>query len=342
MDLYFITNRNEVRGKKGSCFGDQTQDGRGYLLNYGYLEDKTNPDEIPKECITDTPEEVRNLMARVQKSMREGKQDTVLYIHGFRNNFADAVSGARQFSTILASHGFQHNMCLISWPSDRTPLLTMLNYQSDRDDAKYSGLAVGRAFQYIIDFLIKITEDAEELEACERNIHLVCHSMGNYVLRHALQKIIQDKGLKNLNLLFKEVIMVAADEDSDVFEHERKLKYLELLCRRITVYHNEGDWALWTSDKTKFNPERLGDTGPRNTQVLSNKINTIDCTDVIHRKNTPKGTPLKDRISEHCYHLNVPKIQKDITATLQGYRSGSISGRTAQLHKGKGVFLLEK
>jgi esterase/lipase superfamily enzyme len=92
---------------------------------------------------------------------------------------------------------------MFSWPSNGEVFLSY-NYFSDREDAEVSGIAMARALQRFAEFLVDLRASdfktltaarrrgevatAEDLRQCERKIHLVAHSMGNWALRHALVK----------------------------------------------------------------------------------------------------------------------------------------------------------
>ena len=46
----------------------------------------------------------------------------------------------------------------------------------------------------------------------------------------------------------------------------------------MTVYHNRGDKAMYVSDYTKGNPERLGTNGAAHPATLHNKVHQVDCS----------------------------------------------------------------
>ncbi len=56
---------------------------------------------------------------------------------------------------------------------------------------------------------------------------------------------------------------MAAEENDDAFEHGCKVEPLTRLAKRINVYFNDQDHAMAVSDKTRGNPDRPGDDGPR-------------------------------------------------------------------------------
>ena len=71
-------------------------------------------------------------------------------------------------------------------------------------------------------------------------------------------------------------------------------KLLPRLAKRVNVYFNNRDMAMAVSDKTKGNPDRLGDDGPRIPRGVPGKVSLIDCTDVV------------DGLVEHSYFLDTP------------------------------------
>jgi esterase/lipase superfamily enzyme len=139
-------------------------------------------------------------------------------------------------------------------------------------------------------------------------MHLIAHSMGNYVLRNGLQAL-RAKDPTKVVRLFQEIILAAPDEDDDAFDTDEKLRLLPALGRRVTVYYNQKDRALLISDKTKGNPDRLGSDGPRMLDLLPKKVFVIDCSRVAK-----EGDPM----IQHSYFINCEPVTADLKATLDG------------------------
>ena len=222
----------------------------------------------------------------------------------------------------------QHNfesidvkVALFSWPSDGSNF-PFLAYKSDRDDAKASGLAFGRGILFLAKYLHDLTAD----QNCGQNLHLVAHSMGNYVLRHALQKMIKELSGR-LPRVFEHIFLMAADEDEDAFEHAHKLKLLPNLAKEVHVYFNRGDRPLHVSDFTKGNPPRLGTDGVRLPGAMPGKVNQIDCSKVVEGG------------LEHSYYLKEPAVVADMKAVLRGEEPDAIENRHFRADKGR--FLIE-
>src|SRR3546814_12094352 len=95
--------------------------------------------------------------------------------------------------------------------------------------------------------------------------------MGAYTLRNAVQAMISERGDRAMPRVFKNIFLMAPDEDNDAFEHADKLARLPELAESVSVYFARNDLALSISDKTKGHPDRLGSTGPRNITNLDRK-----------------------------------------------------------------------
>jgi len=140
---------------------------------------------------------------------------------------------------------------------------------------------------------------------CEQNIHLLCHSMGNYVLQNALPRIDQFTPGTALPRIFEHVFLCAADVDDNVLEAGQPLGNLHELARSVSVYYNRGDLAMYVSDYTKGNPERLGTSGAARPAALHNKVTQIDCTPIV------KG------LVEHSYYMD-GRVNQDIRISVAG------------------------
>lgn len=176
-----------------------------------------------------------------------------------------------------------------------------LAYSSDRRDAAASGAALARGFLKLRDFIASLSTD----EACEQRLHLIAHSMGNYVLRHALQEVRRQSAHK-LPRVFDQIFLMAADEDDDAFEHDHKLRLLPRMARHVNVYFNRGDTAMSVSDYTKGNPDRLGDDGPRGPFQVPGKVTQVDCSNVV------------GGLVEHSYYIDTPAVVADMAQVLEG------------------------
>jgi len=248
------------------------------------------------------------MFAELREAMRE-RSDVLIYIHGFNVAWHEAVGTAAALQLMLNREGAGDPdqsvlVVLFTWPSDGLAL-PLVSYKSDRSEAKASGYAVGRGFLKLRDFLASLQDRDGNEAPCGRALHLLCHSMGNYVLQNALARMQTFTPYGVLPRLFEHIFLCAPDVNDDVFEPGRPMDRLHQLCRQATVYHNRGDVAMYVSDFTKGNPERLGTAGAARPAQIHHKIQQVDCT------------PLVTGLVEHSYYLWGP-VNTDIRQSIDG------------------------
>lgn len=336
--LFFATNRNLIE-RNGNVvdFGDLFNPINPQELRFGYVEtDDCIPNGPVKQAKTiinkvknsrlsitiysepkrfakdDGARKIgsKTLFNNIAKEMSRGVP-TLVFIHGYANKFREAVAAGIALQELLRKDGLAINVVLFTWPSDGSNLQKA--YFSDRQDASTSGMAFARGFMKLRDFLA----DISRANACNQPIHLLCHSMGNYVLEKTLREIHACMSVR-FPRVFDEIILAAADVDYDAFEYDHKLARLPELGKRVNVYFNRGDKALVISDLTKGNPDRLGHKGPRKPMDVSAGVVLLDCSEAV-----------KDHLtsSEHAYFFD-DRIRADIVNVLKGNRDENIPGRT--------------
>lgn len=324
--IYFVTNRQPNDKENPTDFGkDFSEDGVANL-RYGVAEvsgkkldnykllvaaEQLNTDKGKGVLTEDSVFGSKTIMQQVRQEMADKHCDTLVYIHGYNVSFKEALTAAARLAKNLSKHdgGNGVNVVLFSWPSDGS-MMPYLAYASDRQDAAPSGPAFARAFMKLAEFL----HGASPEEECDHSLHLLAHSMGNYVLRHAVQEI-RSHYPGRPPRIFDQIFMMAADEDDDTFEHDWKLAVLPRLAKRVNVYFNRGDIPLQISDKTKGHPDRLGTDGPRLPQQVPAKVTQIDCTPVV------------SGAVEHSYYNDTKEVVADMLQVLAGVPSDEIGGR---------------
>ena len=242
----------------------------------------------------------------------EASSDVLIYIHGFNVSWFDAVGSALALQIMLQNTQTRDTLqnvlvVLFTWPSDGMAL-PWVSYKSDRSEATGSGAAVGRAFLKTRDFLAGLRDRAKEggKELCGQDIHLLCHSMGNYLLQSALTRTFDFTPGSTMPRLFEHVFLCAPDVDDTALEPSQPLAQVDQIARNVTIYHNRGDKAMVISDYTKGNPERLGGTGAAHPGLLHNKVHQIDCTPIV------RG------FVEHSYYLT-GNVNADIRTSIDGW-----------------------
>ena len=281
----------------------------------------------------------RTIFDALREDMAKEGRPTLVVVHGFSNSFENAIERA---GWILAFYGIEANVFAFSWPSRGSagPIpLPYVDYVHDRGTAAASGPAMARTMRILHDYVDSLPES----NRCRQPIHLLCHSMGNFALRHAVQALLRlpDTALQTatptgparpmtfvdradpdpvtIRRTFDQIVLAAADEDDDAFDDEHKFKYLPRLGRSVTVYYTERDWVLNTlSAKTKFNGPRLGTDGPDNMGPISDKVSAVDVSDVID---------FEEDVESHQYYRIFPAVRDDIVAILAGTRPDQIANR---------------
>jgi esterase/lipase superfamily enzyme len=330
MRIYFATNRDPNNADNPTDFGTRFSPNGLTDLRFGWA-DVSGP-KLDQYALTVAPESLKvsrekaatgnlsdqvlgseSVFDAVRMEMMNLKQDCVIFVHGFNTSFKDAIQRAAQLKEFYSE--LPMTFFLFTWPSDGS-LLPFKSYASDRDDARASGVALGRGMQKFAAYL----GQTRPKDYCNQNVHLFAHSMGNYALRWALQGIKSTAG-SNLRRLLEQVLLFAADEDDDAFEFDYKLQPLSDMARRVTVYHNADDTALITSDVTKGNPDRLGAGGPRNSRALPDKVSVVNCEPVINRREDSLG---------HNYDRLNNTVRQDVLAVLKGSEPQNIKTRKYQ------------
>lgn len=325
--VYFATNRNEQPENKKLVFGPHFNPDGVAALRFGHVEfgdgvaalerAKVEVYEDAKGKAPDTTKGGARLLEAVRQAMYDGR-DTLVFIHGFNVTFNEAIEAgaclAREV-TVKCEDGTRApvNVVVFSWPSDGAAV-PFMSYYSDREDARASGPALARVYFKLRDFLVQLQKDegsrgeGDPSRLCGRGIHLLAHSMGSYVLRQGLQALLA-KQADGVVRMFDQILLASPDEDDDTFEHETKLKLLPRLAKRVTVYFNPKDKALWISDKTKTNPDRLGADGPRLIDLLPKKVALVDCRRIAD---------VADPRIQHSYYVKNAAMTDDIGKVLAG------------------------
>jgi esterase/lipase superfamily enzyme len=246
------------------------------------------------------------------KKQMELKRDLVVFIHGFNVDWFEAVASAMALELMLNRHSQDNDdlkntsVFLFSWPSNGA-MLKNKAYLSDRNDARDSSVALARGFLKLRDFLMTLRPKHNDptINECGQQLHLLCHSMGNYVLQHALISLDKLNNQKHFPQLFQHIFMCAPDVDDNVFEDERPMVNLHRLARHVTVYYNNGDLAMYISDYTKGNTDRLGHNGTARPLQLHNKVSQVNCSDIV------------GGVTEHSYYLWAT-VNEDIRQSIDG------------------------
>ena len=335
VEIFFGTNRNVTErdpNQQPVDFGAELNDSKP-LLYFGKAIVSDNYKEV--ETVHTSPDTFSELLCcnqdvfnEIQDRMDRGI-DTILFFHGFFNTFHDSLKGAAKLKRLYEQESErEYTLMVLSWPSEGS-------YEKSQKKAKKSDEVLGVGVYQLSQFLRTLCQlkrnrktgsDIDENKNSEGEnrgsdcgrVHILAHSMGNYILRHTLQgllKVTHDEVFQ----LFDEVILIAADEDEDVFEHADKLKFLPGFTRHVTVYFNPEDEVLKMSESVMGNMPRLGLKGPRKPLDLPANVIPIDCKEVV------------SGILEHGYYKIKSAVSHDISCVLSGYDLKNLPGRDYSL-----------
>lgn len=243
--------------------------------------------------------------------LADGGRNILVFVHGFANSFADALTRAAFNREWLAQSGVSEAdtaVVTFSWPS-RGQLLTVpfptLPYRSDQSMAGGSGLALMR-------FLANLLPILERARANGRRTFLLTHSMGNLALQAAVQAWF-DNGNGDAEM-FDHVFLAAADIVDDAFDASvtNSLAPLCRLGKRITFLHNRNDQVLDKLSETLNFCHRLGQDGPRNGS------DTILFPPAIYRSVDCSGFTDYDTgfAGSHQYYRRSASVRTEIAALM--------------------------
>ncbi len=315
--VYFATNRDPLGPEdKPTGFGPGFSKNGLQDLRFGQamVEDGKI---VSLECLPDTPNDGSGAMFdEIKKKMAEQGRNTLIMIHGYNTTFEQAIVGAAH--TKEAYKDANLNVVMFSWPSDgKWGPLKPTEYFSDRHDAQTSGQAFCRGLMKLAGFL-------RQGAPCGQKIFLLAHSMGNYVMRHTLQALIQQSPSGKPSRSFDVIFSMAADEDHDAFAPEAKngvaepkWERLPDLAGQVLVYMNTKDKALLGSEYSKGNEDRMGSCGPANPMNLPSKVVVVDVS---------RLEGLFDL--GHGYYDEIGVVVKDVMDVMAGKESHDIEGRT--------------
>ncbi len=264
---------------------------------------KVRPGDFQKELIravADFPL-VRDLDPHDQQ------RHVTLYVHGYNNDWADAVSRYEQLCRDLFESRDLGVCVLFTWPSDGQ----VSGYLPDRRDARRSGDQLAEVLNLLYDYLVGRQREMDPLKRCRAKTSIIAHSMGNYVLQEALRHAWDRNERPMLVSLVNQLLMVAADVDNDLFRSGEQSDgsagdAIAQLTYRVTSLFSGRDQTLGLSAGLKhFGKRRLGRSGLDKRYEIPDNVWDIDCspffpaeTDNVHSAyfTEPKVIDLMEQI----------------------------------------------
>lgn len=166
------------------------------------------------------------------------QREMFVFIHGFGTSFEAAAWRTGQLKADLE---FDGPAVMYSWPS--RGLVEPISYFRDRDSVRES-------HDELEQFLETIATQTGATK-----IHVIAHSMGNYLLAPTLKRLRDRDYLPKP--LFDQLVLAAPDISAEMFEDEIAAK-LDRAANRTTIYAADNDYALRISQIFNRNRRRLG------------------------------------------------------------------------------------
>jgi len=246
----------------------------------------------------------KQLRAKVEASP---EKQLMLFVHGYCATFRDAARRTAQLSYDL---NYQGPAMFFSWPAGS---------DSEKFDERPNYLKDLRRAQESDEDLITVIQDLGRYSGAER-IHLIAHSMGNFLLTEAL-KTIDDRLPVNetRRQLFDQVVMAAPDINAREFVKRTGLR-LKPFSRRVTVYASTEDKALWLSKKVNgYEPlgflNEFSQGGARSALY-----------DLVDASQFTEGW----FDSGHIYYGDMPEVLRDLGFIFRGIQAASLQRGLAE------------
>lgn len=186
---------------------------------------------------------------------RDFKGHCLVYVHGYRNTFNDAIYRAAQ---IAVDMGFDGNAFVYSWPSQGS----LAGYIADRD-------AVDASQPHFQTFLRFLNDEA----TCTQ-VHVLAHSMGTRLVVDAFFPPAGPAALHDLKTI-GQIVLASPDIDASILRS--RADAIKRSPRTITLYANGNDDALRWSKTAAGGFVRAGDVVDGKPLVIEG-VDTIDLT----------------------------------------------------------------
>ncbi|MCB2055517.1 MAG: alpha/beta hydrolase [Geminicoccaceae bacterium] len=257
----------------------------------------------------------------LEELRRSDAAQVLLYLHGYNCLPEDAFVQTEELQ-----HGFDVlapgllRVVPMIWPCDDDFGL-LRDYWDDQVAAEQSGLSAARALAKFVAW-----RDARPRDVpCLKHMNVLAHSMGNRVMRCALERWADAHGA--LQGLFRFIFMAAADVADETLEVGRPGAVIAAAARHLVVYHAADDFALRTSKvvnvRNRALTRRLGHHGPEDPAKVPRNVTSVDC-------NAFNG--LYDRTG-HNYHGLAPDGSPGLVLRhmAEAMQQGRVPGRTIEL-----------
>jgi esterase/lipase superfamily enzyme len=197
---------------------------------------------------------VIDFTARAHALLAGGKNELLLFVHGYNVSFRDAVSRTAQIAYDLHFEGL---VALYSWPSEGS----VPKYTIDENNVNWSG----PRFAQFLDVI------RERLGA--EAVHIIGHSMGNRLVTETIAEMVHSPAGPAASI--RQVVFAAPDIDAATFK-DLALAF-QGRAERFTLYASSRDKAIQASKLIHKYP-RAGESGM--DLVVVKPVDTVDATAV--------------------------------------------------------------
>jgi esterase/lipase superfamily enzyme len=195
----------------------------------------------------------------------EEQSHVTILLHGYNQTFAKAARFYQDLCGKLFEGPASLGLCILyDWPSRGS----ILGYEPDRSHARLCARDLADVLSALFDWLTKKQEQTinNPAKACKAKVSLIAHSMGNYVMQKAMAAAWTRKNQPLLVSLVNQLVMVAADVDSGLFDEgapdNDDGNAVANLTYRITALYSGRDSVLGASAGLKhFGMRRMGRSG---------------------------------------------------------------------------------
>ena len=234
-----------------------TSDGRGWCRKLGPLQcAKTPANSIMIVDLATLPEPQWHQALNAAIGPAGGRNDLLLYVHGFNNSFTDAVTRAAQMAHDV---GFEGTVAAFDWASLHGGVTT---YKADETIAKASATQLQ-------EFLGELAT-----QATLGRVIIVAHSMGTRVTSYA----IRDLSAHWPRLVLGQVVFAASDIDSATFVTQLAAS-VRGRAERLTLYGSARDRAILASKKVVHGSRSRVGSGPPSIVMLDG-VDYVDASGV--------------------------------------------------------------
>lgn len=223
----------------------------------------------------------------IQGLRAHGGEGVLVYLHGYNTSLRRAC---REAAMVAYRTGFAGRFLLISWPASRWGV----TYQQD-----------ARRFAQSMPAILNILDDLGRTLGYE-NVNIIAHSMGSRLVLSEIPA--SDDGR-----LFNNLILVAADVDSDLFVDA--LPLLKQRVRNISLLVSSADRLLMLS-RTLNLGERLG----QDDDFEAEAVHVVDVSDfdnlgfgghVYHLESDRVGEVLRRILSNEGERMNEEEEEEE-------------------------------